>query len=90
MSNSTVEGQLQTVRRLPSGYTAPRFDTKASRDSWKLCRKARIEVFGIGAYVRQRQYTPIIHGMKIEECQNPVDANTELYRVDPRLKEAGV
>lgn len=89
-SESEVVGQLQTVRKLQSGDTILRFDTTGSRDSWRGCEKDWIGALGVGAYLKQRHYTVLIHSMKKRECQDSAMTIAELYKVNPRLQEAGV
>ena len=69
-TKSGVTGQLDTARRLPSGDVVLRFDSTESRDSWIEREQDWVSTLGEGAYVKQRHYTVIIHGMKKRECQD--------------------
>lgn len=87
---SEAVGELQSVRKLQSGDVILRFDTTESRDSWRRCEKDWIKVLGVGAHLKERHYTVLIHGMKKRECQDSDNTIAELYRTNPRLQEAGV
>lgn len=87
---SEAVGELQSVRKLQSGDVILRFDTTGSRDSWRICQNDWINILGVGAHLKERHYTVLIHGMKKRECQDPDDTIAELYRTNPRLQEAGV
>ena len=89
-SRGAAIGQVQTVRRLPSGDTVLRFDTTVHRDSWKETQEHWINVLGPGAHLKQRHYTVIVQGMRKKECQDPTTTIKELYQVNPRLQQAGV
>lgn len=85
-----VTGQLDTARRLPSGDVVLRFNNTESRDNWREREQDWVSTLGEGAYVKQRQYTVIVHGMKKRECQDAENTIAELYSTNPRLKAAGV
>lgn len=85
-----VTGQLDTARRLPSGDVVLRFDNTESRDNWREREQDWVSTLGEGAYVKQRHYTVIVHGMKKRECQDVANTIAELYNTNPRLKAAGV
>ena len=87
---SEAVGELQSVRKLQSGDVILRFDTTESRDSWRRCENDWIEVLGVGARLRERHYTVLIHSMKKRECQDSDNTIAELYQTNPRLQEAGV
>ena len=83
-------GKLESLRKLQSGDVILRFDTTESRDSWKRCAKDWMKVFGVGAHLKERHYTVLIHSMKKSECQDSQNTIEELYRTNPRLEEAGI
>ena len=83
-------GKLESLRKLQSGDVILRFDTTESRDSWKRCEKDWMKVLGVGAHLKERHYAVLIHSMKKSECQDPEITIAEIYRTNPRLKEAGV
>ncbi len=87
---SEVVGELQSVGKLQSGDAIFRFDTTESRDSWRRCENDWIEILGVGAHLKQRHYTELIHSMKKRECQDSASTIAELYKANPRLHEAGV
>ena len=87
---SEAIGELQSVRKLQSGDVILRFDTTESRDSWRRCEKDWIKVLGVGAHLKERHYTVLIHGMKKRECQDSDSTIAELYQTNTRLQDAGV
>ena len=78
------------MRKLQIGDMILSFDTTESRDSWRRCEKDWMKVLGVGAHLKERHYTVLVHNIKKRECQDPNDTITELYRTNPRFREAGV
>ena len=68
-----------------------RFDTTGSRDSWKRCQNDWDKIPGCRCTPhRKALYSANTWYEKQRECQDLDDTIAELYRTNPRLREAGV
>ena len=64
---SGAVGELQSERNLQSGDVILRFDTTGSRDSWRRCQDDWIKILGVGAHLKERHCTVLIHSMQTQK-----------------------
>lgn len=69
LNNIGVEGQAVAVRRLPSGDALLTMESESVRDRW-LQDKHWLEAFGEGALIKRREFTLLVHGIKVSQVQS--------------------
>ena len=85
LNRAGVAGEAVAIRKLGSGDMMLTMDDEQARTSW-LTNSKWLEIFGIGARVKRREFAVIAHRIRVNQVQGQAQAIEEIYKQNPKLR----